>query len=109
RGREDGSDLVKSFVVSRMSEVVADLPGTARRDETSRHTGLHPMTWEIDPPVEVTLHASAEYAADVRRWLLEPASESDLGDGTVELRYLVTNREALRSRLYELGTRVRLV
>jgi hypothetical protein len=41
--------------------------------------------------------------------LLEPAAETDLLDGTVELRYLVTNREALRSRLYELGTRVRLV
>lgn len=109
RGREDGGDLVKSFVVSRMSDVVADLPSTATVVESTRHAGLHPMTWEIDPPVEVTLRAPAEYVDDVRRWLLEPAAETDRGDGTVELRYVVTHREALRSRLYELGTRVVLV
>lgn len=109
RGREDGSDLVKSFVVSRMSEVVADVPGSAVRDETTRHSGLHPMTWELDPPTEVRLRAPAEYVDDVRRRLLEPSGSTDLGDGTVELTYVVTNREGLRSRLYELGPRVSLV
>ncbi len=108
RGHEDGDDVVKSFVVSRMGDVVADDPGTATRSGASRHTGLHPMTWEIDPPVEVVLRAPAEYVADVRRWLLAPESETDQGD-MVELRYRVTNRAALRSRLHELGPRVHLV
>jgi predicted DNA-binding transcriptional regulator YafY len=110
RGREDGSSVVKSFVVSRMAEVEADAAGTAVRTEATARTGLHPMTWELDPPVEVVLRAPAEYAADVRRWLLAPLSQSEPGaDGQVDLVYRVTNRAALRSRLYELGPRVHLV
>ncbi|HET9501841.1 MAG TPA: WYL domain-containing protein [Marmoricola sp.] len=108
RGLEDGGDRVKRFVVSRMLDVRADSPGTASRPEVSRHVGLHPMSWEIDPPVEVTLQAPADYAADVRRWLGDPLSEEVDGDRTT-LVYRVTNRSALRSRIYQLGTRVRVV
>lgn len=105
RGNEDGEELVKAFVVSRMSHVTADEPGTAERLEPSRHTGLHPMTWEIDPPVEVTLRAEADFVPDVRRWLGDPQAVTET-DGTVELVYVVTNRAALRARIYELGPRV---
>ena len=98
----------KAYVVSRMSEVTADAPGTAERQTTDRHVGLHPMTWEVDPPVDVTLRAPADYAADVRRWLGMPAAETS-SDGVVELSYRVTHRAALRSRLYELGPRVQIV
>lgn len=108
RGHEDGADLVKTFVVSRMSEVTADAPGTSVRAEAARHAGLHPMSWEVDPPVEVTLRAPTEYAADVRRWLGTPDSETE-ADGSTELVYVVTHRAALRSRIYELGPRVQVV
>lgn len=108
RAREEGSDTVKAFVVSRMSDVRSDSPGTAAPPSTVRHTGLHPMTWEVDPPVEVTLRAPAEYAPDVRRWLNDPESARE-EDGVVEMVYRVTNRAALRCRLYELGPRVELV
>jgi len=108
RGQEDGSDVVKTYVVSRMSEVSADVPGTAVRSESGRHAGLHPMSWEVDPPVEVTLRSPAEYAPDVRRWLGEPHRESE-SDGTTEFVYVVTHRDALRSRIYELGPRVQIV
>lgn len=103
-GHEEGDDRPKWFVVSRMSDVVADPPGSAAPLPPARHTGLHPMTWEIDPPVEVTLRAAADYVPDVRRWLGEPQSID--GDRLV---YRVTNRAALRVRLYELGPRVELV
>lgn len=106
--REEGSDEVKTYVVSRMSEVEADQPGTAERTPTTRHAGLHPMSWELDPPVDVTLRAGAAYAPDVRRWLGPPAAEAT-HDDEVEFTYRVTNREALRCRLYELGPRVRVV
>lgn len=108
QGLEDGSDKVKWFVVSRMSQVVADEPDTATVPEGSRHTGLHPMTWEVDPPVDVTLRTPAEYAPDVRRWLNAPSIEKER-DGIVEMVYIVTNRAALRCRLYELGPRVEVV
>lgn len=108
RGREDGSDVVKSFVVSRMSEVTSDAPGTAERRATAEHSGLHPMSWQVDPPVEVTLRAPADFVPDVRRWLGEPASETPLGDD-VDLVYDVTHRAALRSRVYELGPRVQVL
>ena len=66
------------------------------------------MSWEIDPPVEVTLRTSTDHQPDVRRWLGEPAAE-EVDGGDVTMRYVVTNRAALRQRLYELGRRVVLV
>lgn len=109
RGVEDGDDQLKTFVVSRMVEAHADEVGSARPLTTARHHGLHPMSWEVDPPVEVTLAAPAHYAPDVRRWLGEPLALDPGPEDTVLLRYRVTNREALRSRLVELGQRVRIL
>ena len=105
----DLADLVvKAFVVTRMTDVDADAPGSAQVLPAVRHTGLHPMSWEIDPPVEVTFRAPARFEADVRRWLGEPLAVEPVGDD-VHLRYRVTNRAALRTRLIELGNRVRIV
>jgi hypothetical protein len=108
RGREDGSDGVKAFVVSRMTGVSSDPPGSADRVPTTQHPGLHPMSWQIDPPIEVTLRAPADFVPDVRRWLGTPESETPVGDD-VDLLYVVTHRAALRSRIYELGPRVSIV
>jgi hypothetical protein len=104
----EGDTEEKTYVVARMSDVRADSPGTADRPVAARHPGLHPMSWEIDPPVDVTLRAPAEYAPDVRRWLGEPLAERADGDD-VELTYRVTHRAALRARIYQLGTRVSVV
>ncbi len=115
RGQEDGAEgsggeaaPVKAFVVARMSDVTADPPRSARPVRAARHRGLHPMSWEIDPPVEVTLRTTTEHQPDVRRWLGDPAGEDVDGD-RVTMRYVVTHRAALRARLYELGRRVVLV
>ncbi|MCL2541109.1 MAG: WYL domain-containing protein [Nocardioidaceae bacterium] len=101
--------LVKTFVVARMSDVAADEPGTAERFAAARHIGLHPMTWELDEPVDVTLSTTAEHEPDVRRWLGAPVDVRVEPDGSVTMVYRVTHREALHARLYELGRRVRLV
>lgn len=103
----DSGEPVKAFVVARMSAVEADGPGSAAPVPSVRHTGLHPMTWEIDPPVEVVLRADTAYEPDVRRWLGEPRTTEQDGE-QVLMTYLVTNREALRARVNELGRRVRI-
>lgn len=103
---------VKAFVVGRMSDPEVDEPGSATVVPSVRHTGLHPMTWEIDEPTTVTLRTTTDYEDDVRRWLGEPESvtaEPDAAEGTVLLRYRVTNRSALRTRLNELARRVQVV
>jgi predicted DNA-binding transcriptional regulator YafY len=108
RALEEDGDVVKTFLVARMSEVEAVDPGSGRQVAGERHVGLHPMNWEVDPPIEVMLRADISFRPDVVRWLMEPTSESER-DGVVEMRYRVTNRSALRDRLYELGTRVELL
>lgn len=107
RGNEDGSDVVKRFVVTRMSDVAPDAPGTASPAEDAAPESLHPLAWAIDDPVEVTLRSPRAYADDVRRWLGSPLSSQEEGDETV-LIYRVTHRAAMRSRIHQLGTRVRV-
>ncbi|GAA3517593.1 WYL domain-containing protein [Nocardioides daeguensis] len=110
RGVEDPDPdrRLKTFVVSRMLDVDIDAPRSARPLPPTRHAALHPMSWEIDPPVEVTLRTAADFEPDVRRWLGEPlAVEPDGAD--VLLRYRVTHKAALHARLVEIGDRVRVV
>lgn len=107
-GCEDGDDVLKAFVVSRMEGVHVDPPGSATRPTAAPRNSIHPMTWEIDPPVDVTLRARDEHVADVERWLGRPASRTSHA-GETDLVYRVTHRAALRSRVYLLGTRVEVV
>lgn len=118
RGLEDGDvragrdGPVKLFVVARMTDLAADAPGTSRAPRPVRPAGLHPISWEVDPPVEVTLRTPEHYRADVLSWLGEPETESageSAGGPVVTLTYRVTHRAALRARLFELGERVRVV
>ncbi|GAA1915451.1 helix-turn-helix transcriptional regulator [Nocardioides marmoribigeumensis] len=106
-GQEDGSDVFKHFAVARMSAVTLDLPDTAQPVDTPP-LALHPLRWDIDPPLEVTLRTSPELTPDVERWLLPPAKEEE-HDGVVDLTYTVTHRAAFRARIYMLGRRVEIV
>ncbi|GGO84188.1 hypothetical protein GCM10011584_01150 [Nocardioides phosphati] len=107
RAVEDGAEVVKRFVVSRMSEVDADAPGTAVAVDDTEPESLHPLAWEVDEPAEVVLRSPTEYADDVRRWLGAPQSVAEDGGETV-LTYRVTHRAAMRARIHQLGTRVRV-
>lgn len=107
-GIEDGAELVKHFIVSEMSAVTLDPPGSAAPVSVVRRIPLHPLRWEVDEPASVTLRTSADYVPDVVRWLMEPQSQTE-SDGTVELTYTVTHRQAFRGRLYVLGPRVTIV
>jgi predicted DNA-binding transcriptional regulator YafY len=104
-GIEDGDDQVKHFAVSRMSAASLEKPGTAQLVPEVRRIPLHPLRWDVDPPVEVTLRTAPDYVLDVERWLMAPQSKSE-HDGIVDLTYSVTNRQAFRARIYVLGPRV---
>ncbi len=108
-GREQGGDIDKEFVVSRMSDVELDSPGSAPAapGEPVRRS-LDPLSWEVDPPTEVLLEVPTEHRVLAENLLGAPVTALEQDD-TVHLTYVVTNRRVLRYRLYELGTRVRLL
>lgn len=111
---DTGSAVVKTYVVSRMGTPQAGPAGSAERVEAVSHTGLHPMTWEVDPPLDVVLRAPVHYEPDVRRWLGAPIAHGEpqidaRGEQVVDLTYRVTHREALLARLNDLGRRVQVV
>ncbi len=105
-GLEEGAESTKFFLLSRMGEVTAGPNGSARVLSEPRHRSLHPLHWEVDPPEAVHLRTAATFVPDVVRWLGDPQRTEVRPAGEVDLHYLVTNRRALRSRIYELGTRV---
>lgn len=107
-GREEGTVPEKYFVVDRMRKVAFDTPGTAEPAEEVGATGLDPATWEVDPPVDVEVETPTEFAEQVRLAIRPVISESTEGELTV-LTIHVTNRSAFRTRLYGLGTRVRVL
>ena len=107
---ETGSDVVKEWVLSRMSGVEIEAPGTARPvpvfEDAPR--GMDPMDWDVDPPVDVVLSTCTDHVDYVLRVFRHSHRGPDLGENpTVEV--TVTHREAFRSRLFMLGTRAVVV
>ncbi|MFC5382653.1 helix-turn-helix transcriptional regulator [Aquipuribacter nitratireducens] len=117
RAREDGASESKTFRLDRMLDVRLDRPGTADPRPAGAHLSIDPVTWQVDAPVDAFLRTAPEHVPHVRAMLggadvveAEPAvvgvGEEDL---PVLVRVPVTHRTAFRGRLYELGSRVRLV
>jgi hypothetical protein len=97
--------VVKEFVVARMSDVALDPPGTAEVVAEPVRPSLDPLSWQVDPPVEVVLAVPAEHRVLAENLLGTPVQVAESG-GTLTMAYLVTNRRVFRYRIYELGTRV---
>ncbi|GAA4129720.1 hypothetical protein GCM10022215_42570 [Nocardioides fonticola] len=107
-GIEQDGEVVKHFVVDRMSQVRLEPPGTAAEVPELRRIPLHPLRWEVDAPVEITLRTAREFEPDVERWLMRPLNRGETGDH-VDMTYRVTHRAAFRARVYVLGSRVRIL
>lgn len=105
---EDGTDVVKTFVVSRMSDVHLDAPGSAQVPSTRTRPQLDPVTWQVDPRTDVTVSTTPEHRDQVER-MLGSASAVRGDEESVTLTIPVTHRAAFRRRVYELGTRVRVL
>ena len=108
-GREQGSEIDKEFVVTADERPRAGLPGSApvAPGEPVRRS-LDPLSWEVDPPTEVLLEVPTEHRVLAENLLGAPVTAQEQGDA-VQLTYVVTHRRVFRYRLYELGTRVRLL
>lgn len=91
-----------------MSGASLDKPGTAGAVPEIQQIPLHPLLWLVDEPVDVVLRTSPEFEPDVERWMMAPASRQQVGD-QVDMTYRVTHRAAFRSRIYVLGTRVKVL
>ena len=108
-GREDAHpEVLKEFVVARMSEVRLDPPGSAEVVLEPVRRSLDPLTWEVDAPTEVVVALPPEYQVLAENLLGTPISTRRRGD-SLELSYRVTHRRIFRFRIYELGTRVRVL
>jgi hypothetical protein len=107
-GQEGIGEQPKTFAVSRMSEVSLDAPGTAPAPAEPSRPQLDPITWPVDDPVDVLLDTTAEHRPHVENLLGQATTVADHA-GALRLTVRVTHRAAFRRRLYELGTRVRLV
>lgn len=108
-GRQDGSPVVKEFVVSRMSAVELDPPGSAATEAAEPvRRSLDPLSWEVDPPTTVTVAVATPDRVLAENLLGPPGTVAEQGASTL-LGYRVTHRRIFRYRLYELGTRVRVL
>lgn len=109
RGREIESDTIKEYVVERIwGSVSIQAPGTSEVPENIPRRSFDPLTWVVDPPEDVMVATSVAHAAEVLG-MLTGAVEQERDHDEVIMRVPVTHRAAFRSRLYELGVRVRLV
>jgi predicted DNA-binding transcriptional regulator YafY len=109
RGREVDSDLIKEFVVERISGAVSiDDPGSADVPDSIPRHSFDPLTWDVDPLEDVLVVIPAEHADEVASVLTGAVEHSRSGDQVI-LTVPVTHRAAFRSRIFELGGRVRLV
>jgi predicted DNA-binding transcriptional regulator YafY len=107
-GDAAGEPVVKEFVVSRMSDIELDRPGTAEALGEPVRPSLDPLTWEVDPPADVVLEVPSAHRVLAENLLGTPGSVTE-ADGVLTMTYAVTNRRVFRFRIYELGTRVRVV
>jgi len=109
-GVEEGADTAKTYAVARMASVHLDAPGSAREPSEPSRPQLDPVTWQVDPLVQVLVQTTPEHRPHVESMLGRAVAEQQGGDpGSVLLTIPVTHRAAFRRRLYELGTRVLLV
>lgn len=107
-GWERASGIEKYYVISRMTRLVYGRPGSASPAEEAPGRSLDPATWDVDPPVDVEVETTPDFAEQVTLAMRPVVSRRDSGDTTV-LTIRVTNRAAFRTRLYGLGNRARVI
>lgn len=98
----------RQYRLDRMSELRLDRPGTAGAAEGSPELNTDPLTYADGDLVEAEVAVSREFRRRAERALGRALSATRDGDEVV-LRIPVVSHTTFRNRLYELGTRVRLL
>lgn len=107
-GHEDGGTSNEEFVTDRMSAVRVDLPRTADQWHGPYGDELEPRAPAGDEPVDVTVETTPAHRDQVETLLGTP-SYHEVDDDVVRLTIRVTHRSAFRTRVFELGPRVRVL
>lgn len=103
--REDG--VQKFFRIDRISDLRVGAPGSASPTQSVTKDS-DPLSIPDGEPVVAVVTSDPVHEDRVVRELGEPVARSE-SDAGIELSIPVTNRWLWRRRLYQLGTRVRLV
>lgn len=98
----------KTFRVDRMQELRLDRPGSAGDVAGAAEFNVDPLQFGEGDPITAEVEVPPQHRRFVERRLGASSAVVDAGD-VVVLRIPVINRTTFRNRLYELGTRVRLV
>lgn len=107
-GWEEASGIEKFYVIARLDNLVLGKRGTAKPAAETAGRSLDPATWDVDPPTDVQVETTPDFADQVSLAMRPVTARTDDGERTV-LTIRVTNRGAFRNRLYALGTRVRVI
>jgi predicted DNA-binding transcriptional regulator YafY len=110
RARETSGDVVKNFYVDQVQNLELDAPGTAEAvpDDLPQMV-LDPMRWQVHPVVPVVVETAGADVAEVVQQLGSNGHRVLQEDGRTLVEVDVTNTEGFLPRLFEMGTRVRLV
>lgn len=112
QAQETGSDLIKTFAVSRMDDLQVEAPGTAPAVTAPSAPNLNPLRWSKDDPEPLQVRCRPVFEAEVVRSFGTPVARKtnlNAADGApemVELHYESTNHAAVFQKLVALDTRV---
>lgn len=115
RGRDEGDErdgVVKSFYLNRAEDLDLDSPGTAEPiPEDLPPLNLDPMLVDEHAPIDVLVETSAESLDDVVSLVGARGYEvlSDSDPEAVLVSVVVTFMDGFLTRLFDLGTRARLI
>lgn len=102
------ADAAKHFRLDRVTRLTLDRPNTAGDAVGAPELNIDPLTFVDGDPVDALVETDPDFRVRVESRLGQ-ATQVRRTQGRLELRIPVMNHTTFRNRLYELGTRVRLI
>ena len=110
RARETNAAVVKNFYVDQMRDLELDAPGTAEEiPEDLPQMTLDPMLWNVHPVIPTVVEVAQTDLTEVARQLGSNGHRVVRKRPPMRVEVDVTNTQGFLARLFEMGTRVRLI